>query len=108
MRMRLFNQIPRLIRWILGVMLVFLLFMTLYRFVFFFHYRGINRPFSGSAFILGLRYDARIISVMGLAMLLLCAIPWLNPFRYPSAKKVWIVLAALSFMTLLFFYGADF
>ncbi|HPH85610.1 MAG TPA: sulfatase-like hydrolase/transferase [Ferruginibacter sp.] len=106
--MRLINKIPRLIRWILGIMIVFLLFMTVYRFVFFFHYRGINRPFSGSAFILGLRYDARIICVMGLAMLLLCAIPWLNPFRYPAVKKVWIVLAALTFMTLLFFYGADF
>jgi hypothetical protein len=73
------NKIPRLIRWVFSVMLIFLVTLTVYRLIFFFHYRGENRPFSGSSFILGLRFDAKFIAILGLGMLLLCAIPFYKP-----------------------------
>jgi cell shape-determining protein MreD len=88
-------------------MLLFLLLMMLYRFYFFFHYRA-NRPFSGSAFLLGLRYDARIVSVMGLSMLMLCTWPRLNPFKNNGSRKFWTILLSIVFAILLIFYGADF
>lgn len=106
--MGFFSKIPRILRWVFSVMVLFLVLMSIYRLYFFFHYRPENRPFSGSAFILGLRYDARLVSVLGLAMLILCAIPPLNPFKRPGAKKLWTVLLSIVFIACLFFYGADF
>ena len=106
--MSFFNKIPRLIRWIFSVMLLFLVIMTIYRFIFFFHYRGEHRPFSGSAFLLGLRFDAKFISMLGLGMLLLCTIPFLNPFKNRKAKRFWVVLLSVIFFITLIFLGADF
>ncbi len=106
--MRLVNRLPRLIRWILAITLVLLLLMSLYRFLFFFQYRGAARPFSGSAFLLGLRYDARVVAAIGLAMLLLCSIPWLHPFKNRKAGPWWVFVLTLVFVIILVFYGADF
>lgn len=101
-------KIPKIIRWILGIMMVFLLIMTLYRFLFFYHYRSAARPFSGSAFLLGLRYDLRGVSVLGLLILLLSYIPWLNPFKHPGLIRFWLILLSAIFCVFLIFYGADF
>ncbi|MEP7165137.1 MAG: sulfatase-like hydrolase/transferase [Ferruginibacter sp.] len=103
-----FSKMPRLIRWIFSVMLVFLVIMTLYRFIFFFHYRGEHRPFSGSAFLLGLRFDAKFISMLGLGILLLCGIPFLDPFRNRKAIVFWVAFLSLIFFITLIFLGADF
>jgi phosphoglycerol transferase MdoB-like AlkP superfamily enzyme len=102
------SKIPRIIRWIFSVMLLFLVLMSIYRFFFFFHYRPQNRPFSGSSFLLGLRYDARLVAILGLSMLILCSIPFLNPFKKAAAKTSWTILLSAVFITCLFFYGADF
>ncbi|MEO6671083.1 MAG: sulfatase-like hydrolase/transferase [Ferruginibacter sp.] len=106
--MGLFRRIPRILRWVFVLMLIFLILMTVYRFYFFFHYRPENRPFSGSSFILGLRYDARLVSILGLSMLILCAIPLLNPFKKTGSKAFWTVMLTIVFIISLFFYGADF
>ena len=106
--MSFFNKIPRLIRWIFSVMLVFLVIMTIYRFIFFFHYRGEHRPFSGSAFLLGFRFDAKFISMLGLGMLLLCSIPFLNPFKNRKATGFWTIFLSVIFLVTLIFLGADF
>ncbi|CAN5792244.1 alkaline phosphatase family protein [soil metagenome] len=102
------GKIPRLIRWVLSVMLCFLIILTVYRFIFFFHYRGENRPFSGSSFLLGLRFDAKFISMMGLGILLLCAVPFLNPFKNSKAIPFWNILISFIFLITLIFLGADF
>ncbi len=106
--MLLLNRFPKIIRWILAVMVLLLLMMTAYRFFFFFHYRTGKRPFSGSVFLLGLRYDARIVAVLGLAMLLLCSIPVINPFKNNKAKAGWTIFLSILFLVFLVFYGADF
>ena len=102
------HRVPRLIRWIFTVMLLFLVVLTIYRFIFFFHFRNINRPFSGSAFLLGLRFDAKFISMMGLGMLLLSAIPFLNPVKSRGAARFWTILLSIIFLFTLIFLGADF
>src|SRR5882757_7375321 len=101
--MGFFNKIPRILRWVFSVMLLFLMLMSIYRFYFFFHYRPENRPFSGSSFLLGLRYDARLASILGLAILLLCAIPFINPFKKPGAKSFWTIFLSIVFLVCLFF-----
>ncbi|MFT3910652.1 MAG: sulfatase-like hydrolase/transferase [Ferruginibacter sp.] len=102
------SKIPRILRWVFSVMLMFLILMSIYRLFFFFHYRPLNRPFSGSSFLLGLRYDARLVAILGLSMLILCAIPFFNPFKKTGAKRFWTTILTLVFIWCLFFYGADF
>ncbi|MEY2918124.1 MAG: hypothetical protein RIS73_1838, partial [Bacteroidota bacterium] len=61
-----------------------------------------------SAFILGLRFDARVACIVGLAIMLLTFIPFLNPLKNRSAKKIWNFLLPLLFVILLLFYFIDF
>jgi len=106
--MALFLKLPRLIRWVLGIMLFFLLVMMAYRFIFFFRYRPHNLPFSGSAFVLGIRYDLKFLSIITLGILLLNAIPFLNPFKSRGAVWFWKMLIPLTFLALLVFNIADY
>jgi phosphoglycerol transferase MdoB-like AlkP superfamily enzyme len=102
------QRIPKLLRWIFSVVLLFLATMTVFRVLFFFKYNPPNKAFSGSAFILGLRFDARVACIVGLAIMLLTFIPFLNPLKNRSAKKIWNFLLPLLFVILLLFYFIDF
>ena len=99
---------PRLIRWIFTVMLSFMVFMSLYRLLFFYHYKADIRPFSGSTFLMGLRFDARFVAILGLFMLILSAIKPLHPFKNKPAQKFWVVFISLVFLIMMIFYGVDF
>jgi phosphoglycerol transferase MdoB-like AlkP superfamily enzyme len=89
-------------------MLVLLFIMSAYRLLFFYHYGAPGRPFSGSAFLLGFRYDLRTVSILALAMLLTAYFPYLNPFRNFRSLKAWIIILSIIFLIFLIFYGADF
>ena len=54
--------LPRLVKWMLLTAIAFLIFMTIMRFVFFFHFRPAQYSFGNSfkAFLLGLNFDTRI------------------------------------------------
>ena len=106
--MQFIQRIPRLLRWIFTVVISFLLVMTLFRFIIFWTYNPPGKAFSGSAFIMGFRYDARMACIAGLAIMLLCAIPFLNPFSNAGAKKFWNILLTLVFIVMLVFYAADY
>lgn len=106
--MQYLKRLPRLIQWLLATGLLILFLMTLYRFFFFYHFRQPTRPFSGSAFLLGLRYDARVVSVLALAILLITALPFANPFRKLSAGSWWAYTVSLLFLVILLIYGSDF
>ncbi len=99
---------PRLVRWIFTTLITLMVFMSLYRLLFFFHYRGEDRPFSGTAFLLGIRYDARFVSILGLFVLLLSIFNPLHPFKNPSSQKIWIAFITIVFLMMMIFYGADF
>jgi phosphoglycerol transferase MdoB-like AlkP superfamily enzyme len=102
------QRIPRLLRWIFSVVLLLLVTMTICRVIFYFSYNPPGKSFSGSAFILGFRFDARIACIVGLAIMLLSCIPFLNPFKNPAAKKFWNFLLPLLFTVLILFYCIDF
>lgn len=105
----LFSQrIPILIKWLLSVYLFFLLSMSLFRFAFFLKYATPGNPFSGSAFLMGLRFDIKFISILILAILLLCAIPFLNPFKKKGAAYFWNIILPVVYLGLLVFYIADY
>lgn len=102
------QRIPKLLRWIFSVVLVLLLVMSLARFIFYFSYNPPGKPFSGSAFIMGLRFDARIACIAGLLMLLLCAFPFLNPFKNNRARRFWNIFLPAVFVLLVLLYVIDY
>lgn len=54
---------PRLVKWMFLTTIAFLIFMTIMRFIFFFHFAPLNYTFSNCvrAFFLGLNFDVRIV-----------------------------------------------
>src|SRR5665647_2852012 len=106
--MMFLKRIPRLVRWILSVLLSFVVVMTIFRFLFYFRYNPFGKPFSGSAFFMGLRFDIKFLCILGVSMLLLCSLPFFNPLRNKTAQKIWMVLLPLVFMLMVFFYSVDY
>ena len=102
------HRVPKLLRWIFSVALFFLIAMTIARFLVYFEFNPPGKAFSGSAFIMGLRYDARMVSVIGLFIMLLCAIPLLNPFKNYNAKKFWDIFLPLLFLVMVFVLAIDY
>ena len=102
------QRIPRLVRWIVSVLLLFLLLMTLGRFIIFWKFNPPGKALSGSAFIMGLRFDARVVCVIGLLMLLLCAIPYINPFKNSRAKTFWNILLPVLFLLMILVLAIDY
>ncbi|HQW83202.1 MAG TPA: sulfatase-like hydrolase/transferase [Ferruginibacter sp.] len=102
------QKIPKLLRWIFSVLLILLVVMTLSRLIIYWSFNPPGKAFSGSAFIMGFRYDARVLSIIGLAIMLLCAIPYLNPFKNYSAKKIWNFLITLIFMIMVLVLAIDY
>lgn len=102
------QRIPRLLRWIVSVLLLLLLVMTLARFIVFWKFNPPGKAFSGSAFIMGLRFDARVLAIIGLLMLLLCSLSFLNPFKNGNARRFWNILLPVIFLLMLFVFAIDF
>ncbi len=102
------QRIPKLLRWIFSVVLLLLVVMTISRLIIFWSFNPPGKAFSGSAFILGLRFDARVVCVVGLAMMLLCALPFLNPFKNFKAKKFWNIIVPLVFIIIVFVLAIDY
>ncbi len=57
------SNFPRLVKWIFLTGIAFLIFMTIMRFIFFYHFAPLNYSFSKcfKAFLLGLNFDERIV-----------------------------------------------
>ena len=102
------QRIPKLIRWIVSVVLILLVTMTLSRLIIYWTFNPPGKAFSGSAFIMGFRYDARVGCIVGLAMMLLCAIPILNPFKNFKAAHLWNILVPAIFIILVFVLAIDY
>ncbi|MGB4846240.1 MAG: sulfatase-like hydrolase/transferase [Ferruginibacter sp.] len=102
------QRIPKLLRWIFSVVLILLFVMTISRLIIYWSFNPPGKAFSGSAFILGFRYDARVVCIIGLAMMLLCAIPFLNPFKNNKASGFWNFLLPLIFILMVFVMAIDY
>ena len=102
------QRIPKLLRWIFSVVFFLLIVMTISRFLIYWKFNPPGKAFSGSAFIMGFRFDARIVCVVGLMMILLCAIPRLNPFKNYKAKYFWNIFIPVLFLIMVFVFAIDF
>ncbi|PWT73235.1 MAG: hypothetical protein C5B59_13855, partial [Bacteroidetes bacterium] len=103
-------KIPKLIRWIFSTGIIFLLLMTLSRIALylFFNHRGYHLSTIFPSFVLGLRYDIKIICFLLLLMLLTGLFPFLNPFKTDSGREIWLNLMGVAAFLFMFFYSIDF
>lgn len=101
-------RIPRPIKWVSTIVLTFLVLFTLFRVVFYLRYHNKGTAFPSAAFGMGLKFDIRIACILGVFLLLLCAIPVLNPFRNLRIRRFWIFLLCLFVLITLIFYTTDF
>jgi hypothetical protein len=102
------DRVPRLLRWIVSVVIIFLAVMTAMRFAFFMRYALPGKPLSGSAMLMGFRFDLKFICMLAVFMLVVCAIPFANPFKHPRAHRFWYLLLTLVFIVMMFSYAVDF
>ncbi len=103
-------KIPKLIRWIFWMAVIFLIVMGAARLALFSFFNNPGFHFSDiySSLILGFRYDLRSVSIWALLVLLLCSLPWLDAFNTAKGKKTLLALATLAGILIVFFYAIDF
>lgn len=97
-----------MLRWISSVLLILVAVMSLLRLLFFFRYNPPGKAFSGSAMWMGVRFDLKFACIIAVSMMVLCAIPFLNPFKKPGAAKTWNILLSLVCFILLLVYAVDY
>src|SRR4030095_10789662 len=104
------NRIPKTLRWVISIAGVLILVFTLMRFGLYFAFNKQGNSFSDliDAFWLGLRFDLRVVAIISLLILILTAIPALNPFKRKGAKTFWNWLIFILCFAILLFYVADF
>jgi len=103
-------KIPKLIRLIFVVGIIFLLIMSLLRLGLFLFFSRQGHSFSDllSSFVLGIRFDLRYAGILCVLLLITGSLPFLDPFRKPAGRKLTLFLIALSGFLILFFYSVDF
>ncbi|MBI5690141.1 MAG: LTA synthase family protein [Verrucomicrobia bacterium] len=100
----------RLVRWVLALALLFLAVMTLLRLATYlcFNYEGVGAAGAWPAFVLGLRFDVRVVASALLALLVLGSLRPLDPFGGRAARRLWLGLLALCSGVLVLLYATDF
>lgn len=84
--------------------------MTLFRILFHWQYHPANSNWShlSESFWLGLRFDARVLAVFFLPVLILGGFKKINPFYNSKAQIGWTVYLAIAITTVVLFYGFDY
>jgi phosphoglycerol transferase MdoB-like AlkP superfamily enzyme len=103
-------KVPKLIRWIFNVGIIFLLWMSILRLIFYIAFNHSGNPLStlGSSFLLGFRYDLKMVCILLECMLLFGALNISDPFISSRAKKFFFILLAVACLFAGFIYTIDF
>jgi phosphoglycerol transferase MdoB-like AlkP superfamily enzyme len=103
-------KIPKLVRSVFAVSIIFLLIMSLVRVAFFYAFSRQGHSLGDviPSFVMGLRYDLRWVGVLFLLLLLLGSIRLLDPFRSVPGRRLALFLIGLAAFLLTFFYTIDF
>ncbi len=102
------NRLSRLSRLMLSVGIILLIIMTLARIGSYLYFTSNNEQNLLSAFVLGLRFDLRTISLILLVILIIGSIRFLKPFNSRQHRNTWVVILSIIFTVLVFFYVIDF
>jgi len=100
--------------WVGGLMVIFVILFTFYRLATYFVLRQWFQTYDISfgelfpAFLMGLRYDLRWISILLLPIVLVSMIPKWSPFHSTTNKKIWSWYLAVVTFLVFFFFAAGF
>jgi phosphoglycerol transferase MdoB-like AlkP superfamily enzyme len=103
-------KIPKLIRWIFAIGVIFLLWMGILRLIFYFSFNHAGNPIStlGSSFLLGFRFDLKMTCFL-LAVLLFAGAPKVSdPFLSAASRKVFFILLGIACFVTSLIYTIDF
>jgi hypothetical protein len=103
------KQMPKTVRWVLTIALMFLLAMSLYRLGLHFFYKpkGIEGKQLMLALWSGFRYDLRYVSFVTILVMLFGLLPDLHPFKRSLGKKIALILYSAFAAGMLLLYAAD-
>jgi phosphoglycerol transferase MdoB-like AlkP superfamily enzyme len=103
-------KIPKLIRLIFVVGIIFLLIMSLLRLGLYLFFSKQGHSFSElvPSFVLGVRFDLRYVGILCAALLITGSLTFLDTFRKPAGRKWAFSLIGVSGFLVLFFYSVDF
>jgi phosphoglycerol transferase MdoB-like AlkP superfamily enzyme len=103
-------KIPHLIRWIFSVGIIFLLWMGILRLIFYFAFNHAGNPLStlGSSFLLGLRFDIKMVCILLECMLVFGALNVTDPFRSSRSKRIYFFLLGIACLATSFVSILDF
>ncbi len=99
-----------LLRWLCYSGFFLLIILSILRIVFVFVFKPASLPFTElkSSFLMGLRFDARLLSIVLLLMFLLGSISKWNPLHNNLSKKIFFWVWSIVLMVLVCFYVIDF
>jgi phosphoglycerol transferase MdoB-like AlkP superfamily enzyme len=102
--------LPKTLQWVINLLLIFLLIFTFFRLVTFFTFNTEEATLADflPAFVLGLRFDLRWISLLLLPIVLISLQPQFSPFYSVRNKKLWTWYLAVITFIVFFFFAADF
>jgi hypothetical protein len=102
--------LPRYMRWLLLIAIVFLVLMSIDRFALYFAFKSPLQHISHMlpAFWMGVRYDLRDVGILSVLLLIIGAVPFLNPFQSKAGKYVWFTLLWIVAILFVAVYTVDF
>ncbi len=113
-------KVPYTLQWVFRLFVLYLIIFTLFRIGAYLVFNPDKYSFHGEggpkygfvkvfpAFLLGLIYDARWISVILAPIVIGSLIPKFTPFKNKVTKRFWSVSLVIVTFLILFFFGADF
>lgn len=103
-------KVPSYIRWLSYLGFIFLLLMSLLRLSLklVFKFEGYRMSQLKEAFLLGLRYDLRVVCIVLLSIFLMGSIPALHPFDKKLGKRISFLVWIIFIVVFTVFYVVDF
>ncbi len=98
----------RLIRWLFATGLFSLILLSLLRFIFHFVFHRTGETHLVNSFLLGFRYDARVVCCFLLIVLLLGSFRFFQPFSQKISRRILFFLYYLFAFQVIIFYTFDF
>ncbi len=103
-------KIPKLVRWIFWTGIIFLILMSLLRLIFYFSFNHTGNPIEllARTFLLGFRFDMKMLCILLEAMLAIGFLRAWDPFRSSAGKKAEFILLGIATVVFMLFYIVDF
>lgn len=113
-------KVPHTLQWVIRLFVLYLVIFTLFRVATYIAFNPDKHAVHGEngssytfarvlpAFLLGVLYDLRWISIALAPIVIASCVPHWTPFRNRRNKRIWSIYLVIVTFIMLFFFGADF